>query len=86
VIETEIQFNEKALDELADRIAARIKPDQTVFRPGEAAEWLRVSRAHLYNLLTTRQLRSFKLGKSRRVRRQDIDEYIKTQLAESAKD
>lgn len=83
-----IHLNEDVLDELADRVAKRIQStkhnEQVVLKPLEAAKRLRVSRAHLYNLLATGAIPSFKIGKSRRVRLQDIEQYVERQIAESA--
>jgi excisionase family DNA binding protein len=49
----------------------------------EAADWLRVSRWSVYNLIHTRQLRTIKIGRRRLVSRAALDECV-AQLAKDA--
>jgi excisionase family DNA binding protein len=47
-----------------------------LFRPEEAAEALGVSRARLYELMTRGDIRSVKIGASRRVPAVDLQAYV----------
>ena len=47
-----------------------------LYRPGEAAETLGVSRARLYQLLATGEIGSVKIGASRRVPAVDLEAYV----------
>ena len=42
----------------------------------QVAKMLNISRDRVYYLLRTRQLRSIKIGKSRRITNQHLDEFI----------
>ncbi|MCQ4082464.1 helix-turn-helix domain-containing protein [Streptomyces sp. RB6PN25] len=44
---------------------------------------LRLSRAKVYDLLRSRQLPSFTVGRSRRVRAEDVAAYMRNRLEES---
>jgi len=46
----------------------------------EVAEALKISRAYAYQLMRTQQIRSVKIGRSIRVLREDLDEFIKTSM------
>jgi excisionase family DNA binding protein len=45
----------------------------------QAAEVMQISRDQLYDLIRTRQLRSMKIGRLRRISRQRISEFIARQ-------
>ncbi|MFD1714177.1 helix-turn-helix domain-containing protein [Amnibacterium flavum] len=47
-----------------------------LYTPAEAASLLRISRSKFYELLTAGEIRSVKIGQSRRVRRTDLEEYV----------
>jgi excisionase family DNA binding protein len=47
-----------------------------LYRPGEAAEALGVSRARLYELLARGEIASVKIGASRRVPAVDLEDYV----------
>jgi excisionase family DNA binding protein len=49
------------------------------YKPDEAARLLSISPRKLDELIATKQIRSFKVGKSRRVTADAINEYIKAQ-------
>ena len=61
-----------------------IEVEQAYFRPEEAAEYLRVGRTTMYALLKSGLVPSITHGKSRIVRRADLDDYISTKLREQA--
>ena len=47
------------------------------YRPNEAARLLGVSERKLDALIATKQIRSFKVGKSRRISAEAVDQFIK---------
>ena len=47
-----------------------------LYTPEEAAEALRICRAHLYQLKSAKQISYIKIGKNLRFRRKDLDDYI----------
>jgi excisionase family DNA binding protein len=49
----------------------------------EAADWLRVSRWSVYNLMHTNRLRTIKIGRRRLISRDALDECV-AQLAKDA--
>lgn len=53
--------------------------DVMAVRPERAAELLDVSRATIYNLMSRGELRSFMVGRSRRIAREEIQGYIDRQ-------
>ena len=59
--------------------------ERLAYRPAEAAEAIGVSRATFYKLLTSGEVPSVKIGRSRRVRRAALDDYL-TQLEQSTRD
>ena len=69
------------------RTTARPKPadeggSEGLLNPDQLAEYLGLGRTYTYELLRTGEIRSFKIGKLRRVRREDVDEYVRTLLNE----
>ena len=50
--------------------------DALLFTAEEAAELLKVSRCKVYDLLRSHELRSIKIGGSRRIPRTALEEYI----------
>jgi excisionase family DNA binding protein len=52
--------------------------------PEEAAEALRIGRAKVYDLIRNHELRSIKIGGSRRVPRTALEEYVAALLDGSA--
>lgn len=52
-------------------------PDAILLRPEEAAHALGVGRAKVYQLIATGELRSIRIGGSRRIRREAVAEYVK---------
>ena len=50
--------------------------------PEEAAGRLRIGRTFIYSLLREKVIPSVKIGRARRVRVQDVDEYIRNLLDE----
>jgi excisionase family DNA binding protein len=51
-------------------------PAKDVMSPEELAEYLGCGRIYAYGLLKDGQIRSFKLGRLRRIRRQDVERYL----------
>lgn len=47
----------------------------------EAAKELRISRTHMYELVQQGKVRSFKVGRCRRIQRCDLEQYIERRLA-----
>jgi excisionase family DNA binding protein len=46
--------------------------------PEQAVEYSGIGRTRLYRFLTTGELRSAKLGKTRHIRRSDLDEFLES--------
>ncbi len=51
------------------------------FRPEEAAAYLGIGRTRMYALLTGQEIASVKVGRTRHVRRADLDGYMERLLA-----
>lgn len=52
-------------------------PLPQILTANELAEVLKISRAYAYQLMRTQQIRSVKIGRSLRVLRQDLDDFLK---------
>jgi excisionase family DNA binding protein len=50
--------------------------EKVLLKPEEAARVLNVSRATVYELLRTHKLRSVKIGRSRRIPTEAIENYV----------
>jgi len=48
--------------------------------PEQVMAYLRCGRSHVFALLRSGAIRSLKVGRLRRVRREDLDRYVSTQL------
>ncbi len=57
-----------------------------LYRPGEAAAALGVSRAKIYELLATGELGSVKIGVSRRIPSVDLDIFVSRLRSENGAD
>lgn len=57
---------------------------QSIYTPREAAEHLRCSRDLVYELCASGQLKSFKLGRARRITRAALDEFVAGLESEAA--
>lgn len=55
-------------------VAERVRPE--VFTPEEAAVYLGVKRSFLYELMADGRLPSFKIGRLRRIRRDDAEMFL----------
>lgn len=55
--------------------------EQSYFRPEEAAEYLRVGRTTMYTLLKSEAIPSVKEGRTRIIRKVDLDHYIERKLS-----
>ena len=53
--------------------------------PEEMAEMLGCGRTYAYQLLSRREIPSFKLGKLRKVRRRDVERFIEERATASAR-
>ena len=51
-------------------------PNELLLTPEDVASILKIGRTRVYALLNSEDLRSFKIGKSRRIRRVDLDDFI----------
>lgn len=58
-------------------------PGEWTFTIDEACERLRCSRRYLYTLLERGELRSFTMGRGRRIPASSLDDYIGRRLAAS---
>jgi excisionase family DNA binding protein len=72
-------LTDDVLDDIAKRVSKLLRPPRNL-RIERVAWELDVSRAHAYKLIASGEIPSFRIGKSRRVRKQDLDAYIKAQL------
>lgn len=54
--------------------------------PQEAAEELRLSRMSVHRLIRSGELVSFKVGRSRRIARNDLERFVEEHLAETRLD
>jgi excisionase family DNA binding protein len=82
-IELPPQTLEHLIEEIVARVLARIgdvrsseDSDEWLTTP-EAAAYLKVSRQRLYDLNTSRELRPFKVGRSNRYKRSQLDAFAK---------
>jgi len=55
---------------------ATIRPEQAIYSPAEAAIYLRCSRDLIYDLCASGELRSFKLGRSRKISADALAEFV----------
>jgi excisionase family DNA binding protein len=51
--------------------------------PEEVMAYLKCGRSHAFSLLRTREIPSLKVGRLRRIRREDLDAYVASRLEES---
>jgi excisionase family DNA binding protein len=58
--------------------------DALLYTAEEAAEILKISRCKVYDLLRNRELRSVKIGGSRRIPRAALEEYVAALLEAEA--
>jgi excisionase family DNA binding protein len=63
------------------RLGAHHGPVRLLLRPEEGAEAIGVSRARFYELMATGQIKSIKIGRSRRVPIAEIHSFIAAELA-----
>jgi excisionase family DNA binding protein len=57
-------------------------PGAVLLTPEEAAGRLRIGRTLIYQLLHTGAIPSVKIGRARRVRVQDVDEFVQSLLTD----
>lgn len=55
-----------------------IRPEQQVFTPLEVAEYLRISRDLVYELCASGALKSFNIGRARRIGRAALLEFVES--------
>lgn len=58
--------------------------EKLLLKPEEAAEVLSVGRDRLYALIASGELRSLKLGRSRRIAVADLEAFVASRLASAA--
>jgi excisionase family DNA binding protein len=54
--------------------------DRLLFRPDEAAAMLAIGRAKFYELITSGEIDSIKIGKARRITRESLEGFIASRL------
>ena len=59
-------------------------PSRLLYRVGEAAELLAISRAYLNKCIADGRVRSIKIGRARRIPRSALEEFVARLLAEQA--
>jgi excisionase family DNA binding protein len=74
------QIDRAEAREIARLKAKRAHAEQLVVRPADAERMLGCSHFTLYKLLGSGELKSFKLGKARRITVESIKAYIARQL------
>ncbi|MET8401798.1 helix-turn-helix domain-containing protein [Streptomyces sp900116325] len=52
--------------------------DRLLYKPEEAAEALAIGRSTVYELMADGSLKYIKLGRTRRIRRADIEAYVES--------
>jgi excisionase family DNA binding protein len=55
---------------------------KTWYRPEEATAYLGIGRTRIYALLTAGEIPSVKVGRTRHIRRADLDKYMERRFAE----
>lgn len=75
--------NSSSPDDRRRKASAR---SRLVYSIDEAAELLGIGRTFMFHLVATGEIESFKLGKRRKIPREEIDRYIKRLRAEQAAD
>lgn len=50
--------------------------EREILSPEELADYLGIARSTAYELLRTGEIRSFKLGRLRRIRRRDVEQFV----------
>ena len=53
---------------------------ETILSPEQVAEYLGIKRTFAYQLLAEKRIPSFTIGKLRRIRKTDVDHYVKERL------
>jgi excisionase family DNA binding protein len=59
------------------------QPTNQLFSVEQAGEYLGMKRTYVFGLVRSGELPSFKLGRMRKIRRVDLDEFIERKLAEA---
>jgi len=57
---------------------------QLLYRPEEGAAMLRVSRSRVFELLASGELESVTIGRSRRIPRQALENYVRRLVGDTA--
>jgi excisionase family DNA binding protein len=63
-------------------VQTEARSEEALLTPEDLADYLKCSRTYAYQLLARGEIPSLKLGKLRRIRRQDADLYIEMKVAE----
>ena len=56
--------------------AGRTKTTEQILTPEEVAAYLRLGRTTTYSLLSSGQIKSFKVGRRRLIRRRDVERFV----------
>lgn len=51
---------------------------RAILTPSEAADYLRIGRTKIYGLLSSKAIRSKRIGRSIRIPRSDLERYLET--------
>lgn len=70
-------------DVLSQEDGPTVYRNERLLTPEDVASVLQIGRTRVYELLTYGKLRSVRIGKSRRIRRSDLDEFISSLVTES---
>ena len=62
----------------------RQHPNRLAYPPVEAASLIGVSRSRIYELLTTGEIPSLKIGRNRRIRHEDLQGFLDRLAAEQS--
>jgi excisionase family DNA binding protein len=61
-------------------VQTEARSEEALLTPEELADYLKCSRTYAYQILARGEIPSLKLGKLRRIRRQDADLYLEQKL------
>lgn len=57
---------------------SQLRPEKLAYTVEETAELLSLSRAHIYRLLDQKELDSIQIGRSRRITRKQLQEFLES--------
>ena len=71
-----IRFNQPNFVQEPESVSENTTDGKLLFKTKEAAEMLSLSRTHLYQFLTSGEIESFKIGRSRLIPKDAIENFI----------